>query len=78
MALLLAGVAVVAAGWMAAPPRISIRWTPETSVPSRVAAEQSLQLTGVRPEGGRTWGYDLRDPSRAHLERIIHHPAVED
>ena len=70
--------AILAIGVITGPPRINIRWTPETTTPSRSAAEQSLQLTGARLEGGRTWSYDVRDPSRAHIERIVRDPAVED
>ena len=76
--LLAAGIAILAIGVMTGPPRINIRWTPDTTTQSRSAAEQSLQLAGARPEGGRTWSYDVRDSSRPHIERIVHHPAVED
>lgn len=78
IALLLAGIAILAIGVMTGPPRIHIRWTPETDARSRTAAEQSLQLTGARPEGGRTWSYDVRDSSRTHIEQIVHHPGAED
>jgi hypothetical protein len=78
LALLVAGFAILAIGILAGPPRINIRWSPETTTQSRSSAERSLELTGGRPEGGRTWSYDVRDSSRAHIERIVRHPAVED
>ncbi len=73
------GLALIALGRLApGPPRVNIRWTPQTTDPQRAEAEQSLHLTAAIRRDGRTWSYLLLDTSRDNVGRILDHPAVED
>lgn len=76
---LLVGAALLAIGWLApGPPRITIRWTTDTTEPVRVDAERTLRLTSPVRGDGRFWSYALLDTSPEHIQQIVDHPAVED
>jgi len=76
---LLAGAAVLTFGWMPpGPPRINIRWTPDTTDQGRVAAEGALRLMSPIRREDRTWSYVLLDTSGDHVRQVVQHPAVED
>lgn len=77
--LVVSGLALLGLGWLApGPPRINIRWTPQTTEESRVTNERALRLIDGVPVGERTWSYVLLDTSRDHVGEILDHPAVED
>jgi hypothetical protein len=73
--LFVAGLALLGLGWLSpGPPRINIRWTPQTTDESRLANERALRLIdGVQVEG-RTWSYVLLDTSVDHVGEILDHP----
>lgn len=79
LALVLSGLLVLGLGVMApGPPRINIRWTPQTTDRNRAEFEQQLRLMEPLPVAERTWSYVLLDTSRDHVGQILDHPAVED
>jgi len=76
---LILGIVLLAIGSLSpGPPRVNIRWTPQTTDSLRREVEQSLRLAAPLPRGGRTWSYQLLDTSRDNVGRILDHPAVED
>ena len=59
-------------------PRINVRWTAGLSDEARLAAESQLTLLNGEVREGRTWAYDLGNLSRANVQALVAHPAVED
>ena len=79
LALVLSGLLVTGLGVLApGPPRINVRWTPQTTDGDRARFEQQLRLMQPRPVAERTWSYVLLDTSRDHVGQILDHLAVED
>ena len=60
------------------PPRVGVRWqgTVADEVRAQLEARYQLRATGFR--GGRSWEYELLDPSPANLEALTKDPRVED
>src|SRR5689334_4200053 len=76
---LLLGLVVLVLGLMAPPPpRVNLRWTPQTTDAARVSLERDLRLSAPVFRGTRTWSYQLLDTSPEHVRRILADPAVED
>jgi len=59
-------------------PRVNVRWAPPVQESERLEFERTLGLLEGAPVDGRTWAYDLRDPSRSTVEALVTHPLVED
>jgi hypothetical protein len=60
------------------PVYIHVRWAPSVDDAARQRLEQTLGLIEGEPREGRTWGYTLTAPSRANIQTLVQHPAVED
>ena len=60
------------------PVYIHVRWAPSVDDAVRQRLEQTLGLIEGEPREGRTWGYTLTAPSRANIQTLVQHPAVED
>lgn len=75
-------IAVVAVVWAFAPPviapRVNVRWAPDVSDTARISLEQRFSLVAGEQSGPATWAYDLPDLSRANIEALVAHPAVDD
>lgn len=77
--MLLAAVGATAAVIIPAEPlRLNIRWQSEISDSQREELERRFALSSGELREGTTRTYLLIDPSRANIERIVRHPAVED
>jgi hypothetical protein len=59
-------------------PRVNVRWAPPVQESERRNVERALGLLEGAQVDGRTWAYDLRDPSRSTVEALVAHPLVED
>jgi hypothetical protein len=57
---------------------IHVRWTETVDARDREALEQQFAIRPDQELGDRTWRYGISDVSRASVERIVRHPAVED
>ena len=60
------------------PPKILVRWAPETSDYDRLAVERSFGLAAGNSDGDRTWEYDLLDTSQANVRALLNESLVED
>src|SRR4051812_1804626 len=58
--------------------RINIRWADQAQDSDRSRLETELHLAAPRLQEGRTWSYELRDASKANIERLVLHPLVAD
>ena len=56
---------------------INVRWHADVTDAERRQLEAQFLLRGERRED-RTFGYDLLDDSRANIQALVEHPAVED
>ena len=56
---------------------INVRWHADVTDAERLQLEAQFLLRGERRED-RTFGYDLLDDSRANIQALVEHPAVED
>ena len=56
---------------------VNVRWHPDLTNADRLQLEERFLLRGERRED-RTFGYDLLDESRANIQALVEHPAVED
>jgi hypothetical protein len=74
--------ALVACIWRYVPPatapRINVRWAPGVADEARLAAQREFKLLRGEVKDGRTWAYDLGNISRANVQALVAHPAVED
>ncbi len=61
-------------------PRIGLRWAEQVSAEASVAAEAQYQLVNKVPNGddGRSFFYDLAEPSRANVAQLVEDTRVED
>lgn len=60
------------------PALIHIRWAPAVDAAARAQHERKYSLGRPEFREGRTWGYALRDLSRANVTALVNDPAVED
>jgi hypothetical protein len=78
LALLLAVLAIEILVPSAYAPRVNVRWERSLGSDARTRLERDLRLIeGVQVDAA-TWSYDLEDPSRANIERLLAHPSVAD
>lgn len=59
-------------------PRINVRWSARLDDTARAAIERQFSLVRGELREGRTWSYDLADPSPGNLDALIRHPSIED
>lgn len=61
-------------------PRIGLRWAEQVSAEASVAAEAQYQLVNKVPNGddGRSFFYELAEPSRANVAQLVQDIRVED
>ena len=62
----------------AEPLRLNIRWASDITDGQRAELERRFTLSDGEHREGTTRTYLLTDSSRANIERIVRHPAVED
>jgi hypothetical protein len=60
------------------PPRVSVRWQPDTSDDQRRQRETQLGLTDGIGDRGTTWSYVLADTRREAIEALVNDPSVAD
>ena len=60
------------------PPRISVRWKPDTTNDQRRERETQLGLTAGVGDRGATWSYVLADTRREAIEALVRDPLVAD
>lgn len=60
------------------PALIHIRWAPGVDDAARTLQERKYSLGRPEFREGRTWGYALRDLSRANVTALVTDPSVED
>jgi hypothetical protein len=57
---------------------IHVRWQPTLEADARQRLESGLSLANPQQLEGRTWRYELLDPSRSNIRALVTHPAAED
>jgi hypothetical protein len=60
------------------PAYVHVRWAETVADVTRQRLERQYSLSGGELREGRTWGYALRDRSRANVRGLVTDPAVED
>jgi hypothetical protein len=60
------------------PAYVHVRWANTVDDATRQRLERRYSLSEPSPTDGRTWGYGLRDLSRANVRALVTDPAVED